>query len=254
MDTKWSRRLFRIVAVVLLLMLVWSQVQLVQGQESSDEPLALRFRRNFGYSLGAQMQGTFTIRAEGPPELARVEFLLDGEVIGVDEEAPFRLGLNTRDYPEGIHRFSAVGYFASGEELQSATVTRQFVATSAVTIIVIAVVVLVLAFRGASYYLARRSGSKGAAYGFLGGAVCPNCGRAFSIHWWSLRLGVGRYDRCSHCGKWNVVNRVSTERLLAAETNLGQPDGSQKEADSEREEEARRRRIEESRYDAGSKR
>lgn len=249
-----GRREFRIVIMACIWLVAMSLGGTVFGQEESGEALRLRFRRNFGYSLGAQMQGTFTIRAEGPQGLERVAFLLDGEVIGQATEAPFSLSFNTRDYPEGIHQFSAIGYQANGQELQTETISRQFVATSAVTIVVIAIVALVIAFRVGSYFLARRSSgdrARAAAYGFLGGAVCPNCGRPFGIHWWSLRLGLGRYDRCPHCGKWNMVQRATAEALASAEAGFGRPEGGEDGPEQRDEEEAYRRRIEESKYDKG---
>jgi hypothetical protein len=197
------------------------------------------------------MQGTFTIRAEGPEDLQSVTFLLDGEAIGEDKVAPFSLSFNTRDYSEGIHHFDAVAHTEDGAQLRAATLSRQFVATSAVTIAVLAIVVLAIAFRVGSYVIARRAGSRGATFGYLGGAVCPNCGQAFGIHWWSLRLGLGRLDRCPNCGKWNMVRRASAEALMAAKDRLGEKSRGQDKPGSSSDGEALRRRIEESRYDQG---
>ena len=141
------------------------------------------------------------------------------------------------------------------QEGETASIGRQFVATSVVTVVVLAVVVLVVAFRMGSYFLARRSngGRSGRGeYGFLGGAVCPNCGRSFGVHWWSFRLGLGRYDRCPHCRKWNMVQRASPEALAAVEQS--QPaNGNEKNTSDEaaREEESLRQRIEDSRFDEG---
>jgi hypothetical protein len=216
------------------------------------ELLELRLRRNFGYSLGAQMQGTFTLRVSGPADLERVEFLLDGQVIGEDTEAPFEFGFNTRDHAEGLHELSAIGYTAGGEQLRSSSIGRQFVTTNTVTVIVLAIVVLVVAFRLGSYLLARRaSGGQGGRvdYGFLGGAVCPNCGQPFGVHWWSLRLGLSRFDRCPHCRKWNLVQRASREALEAAEQTPGADADDKTTDEAGREEEAKRRRLEESRFD-----
>jgi hypothetical protein len=242
------RHKLRIAIIVIIVLGAWGQALAVHAQDG-DEGLALRFRRNFGYGLGGQMQGTFTILAEGPQDLTRVEFLLDGSVIGQDSEAPFSLSFNTGDYEQGIHRFSAVGYRANGAQLESAIVSRQFVATSAVTIVVIAIVALVLLFRLASYWLARRSGSKRAGYGFLGGAICPHCGRPFAFHWWSLRLGIARLDRCPHCRKWKMVQRATAEALAAAEDLEGQVGEVGQASEGQTEEETLRRRLEESRYE-----
>jgi len=235
--------------IALTLAMASSQVLVAWAQQGSSETLSLRFRRNFGYSLGTQMQGKFTIRAEGPADVTRVEFLLDGQVIGQDNEAPFSLAFDTGGYPEGIHRFSAVGYKADGRQVSSETISRQFVAGNGVVIVVIAIVALVILFRLASYFLARRSGSKRGQYGLLGGAVCANCGRPFAIHWWRLRLGVGRLDRCPHCKKWHMVHRASADELAAAE-ELHTGQGETKAAgNGESENEAFRRRLDESRFD-----
>ena len=225
------------------------------AQEGDGEALTLRLRRNFGYGLGAQMQGRFSFLVSGPDDLERVEFLLDGQVIGEARQAPFSLQFNTRNYSEGLHRMSAIGYAADGQELLSNAITRQFVSTSMVTIGVVALVAIVVVFRAGSYFLGRRS-SKGrtasGSYGFLGGAVCPNCGRPFGLHWWSLRLGIGRYDRCPHCRKWNMQRRASPAALAEAEELLSGSVTAQEDAgDTQKEDEARRRRIEESRYDEG---
>jgi DNA-directed RNA polymerase subunit RPC12/RpoP len=239
----------RLVTIVLALTIALSQALVVRGQEGSAETLSLSLRRNFGYSLGSQLQGKITIRAEGPADVTRVEFLLDGQVIGQDNEAPFSLAFDTGDYPEGIHRFSAVGYKANGQQVPSETISRQFVSGSGVTIVVVAIVALVILFRVASYFITRRSGSKRGDYGLLGGAVCSNCGQPFGIHWWSLRLGVGRLDRCPHCGKWHMVKRASAEALAEAEAPHGGLGETDRAAGVENEEEAFRRRLDDSRFE-----
>jgi len=233
-----------------LLVALLSQALVVFGQEGGDAALTLHFRRDFGYALGKQMQGKFTIRADGPQDLTRVEFLLDGQVIAEDSKAPFSLAFDTGQYPEGIHHFSALGYRSNGDRLQSDVISQQFVAGNRVTVVVVVIVGLVLLFGLASFLLARRSKSTKAGYGYLGGAVCSNCGRPFSIHWWSLRLGIGRFDRCPHCGKWHMTHRASAEALQAAEDAFGEGQG-QAAAESENQEEKLRRLLDESRYDQG---
>lgn len=87
-------------------------------------------------------------------------------------------------------------------------------------LIIIGLIFLVVAFRLASYLLANRAAAKqgkASNYGYLGGVICPTCGRAFGLHWWSLKLGVGRLDRCPYCKNWNMVNRAPLDALLEAE-------------------------------------
>jgi ssDNA-binding Zn-finger/Zn-ribbon topoisomerase 1 len=243
------KRYLRILLIIHVLLALLGQVMVAFSQGEAEATLSLHFRRDFGYALGGQMQGKFTITAEGPQDLARVEFLLDGQVIGHDTEAPFKLAFDTGPYPEGSHRFSAVGYRADGGQLQSETISREFVAGNKVTIIIVAVVALIIFFWGLSHLMTRRSGSAKAGYGLLGGAVCPNCGRAFPIHWWSLRLGFGRFDRCPNCGKWHMAHRASAVALQAAEETFGDKDVPVDQGESAAREEEFKKLLDESRYD-----
>ena len=217
---------FSLVALMLLIPLVMTGGVLAQ---SDDEPaLTLRLRRDFGYGLGSQMQGRFSYRVSGPDDLVRVEFLLDGRVIGEDTESPFRLNFQTGNYDLGQHTMSAIGFSAAGEELRSNSITREFVAGNSVIWIVLVVIGLAVGFQVFRFFFTRqRSGSKGGqrGYGYLGGTVCPNCGRPYSIHWWSLRFVGNRLDRCPHCGKIAVIQRASPDALNAAEAFEREMDG-----------------------------
>ncbi len=191
----------------------------VTGQENGSNELSLRLNRAFGYGLAGQMQGTFSYIVNGPEDLTRVEFILDGEAIGVDSSAPFQFQFDTAEYASGTHKLAAIGYKADGQTIMSNTFTRQFVPGNSVMWIVIVVVVLVVVGRLATMLLSRSSKTSrnsSMSFGYLGGAVCPSCGHPFGIHWWSLRLGFRRFDRCSNCGKWSFIQRASPESLQQA--------------------------------------
>lgn len=121
--------------------------------------------------------------------------------------------------------------------------------------VVLALIGLTLTFRAVSAYLTRDDGSgTGERYGLLGGAVCPNCGRAFSRHWWAPTLLVGRLDRCPHCGKWNLVRQATSEALSRAESLSHPPDEEDPGLGSgaeEGDEDRLRRDLEESRFEDG---
>jgi hypothetical protein len=58
---------------------------------AQDEPaLELRLSRDNGYGFGNEMQGKFSYRVNGPDNLVRVEYLMDGEVIAESTSEPFR--------------------------------------------------------------------------------------------------------------------------------------------------------------------
>lgn len=186
--------------------------------------MTLRLRRDFGYGAGTQIRGTFSIRVSGPETLERVVFLLDDAPIGEDIEAPFSWQFRTENYSLGLHTLSAVGYTNSGEELRSNTIVRNFVsggqANNLLLWIIVPIVVLGLGGRLFSSWITNRGRQKTgklAISGAFGGTICPNCGRSYAIHWWSFKLIVARLDRCPHCGKWKMVNRMPQDMLEAAE-------------------------------------
>lgn len=223
---------------------------------AQEEPaLRLRLSRDFGYGSGVQMQGRFSYRVEAPASVARVQFLLDGEVIGEDGERPFRLGFNTGAYAEGWHRLSAVGITQSGETLPSNTLQRQFVPARQALAYLGAILALVIAFIAVRYWLTRPRGSaehgqKRRGYGLLGAAICPRCGRPFALPLWSINLLAGRVTRCPHCGKWSFVQRASPAALAQAESFERELEEEDTMADVGLSEEERlRRRLEESRFD-----
>jgi hypothetical protein len=191
----------------------------IKAQESAE--LSLSLLRNFGSSLGSSIQGTFTYRVSGPDELARVEFLMDGEPIGEDSEAPFRWRFNTDNFSQETHTMSAVGYTSDGRTLQSNVLQRQFISSGEsnrlLYWIIIPILVLAIGGRLLTSWIANRSnGGQPAITGPVGGTICPQCERPFAMHIWGFNVIAGKYDRCPHCGKWSLVRRVAPHLLQEA--------------------------------------
>jgi len=218
-------------------------------QEST--PLELRLKRKLGFGMGGQIQGTFSLNVNGPDNLERVEFYIDDSPVSEDTTSPFGTSFNTSDYDRGVHTLMAIGYTSDGRELRSNRITREFASIQSVALIVGGIIVLIVGFRLASHYLTRNKGASSTTdFGFLGGTVCPNCGRPFGIHWWSLRLGFGRFDRCPHCGKWKMVSRTSAENLeqaAALDLESEPPTSSTSERQTD-EDELLRRQLDDSRF------
>jgi hypothetical protein len=242
-------RIILLLLIITPLFLSLPRVKNADYQEPSQ--IELRLIRGLGFGLGGQIQGRFSLNASGPDSLDRVEFYIDDQLIGEDSSQPFSISFSTGDYETGVHQFSAVGYPADGRELTSNRISRQFVSVISVGLVVAAIIILVVVLRFASSYIAR-SKNPGAqkGFGYLGGTVCKNCGRSFGIHWWSLRLGLGRMDRCPHCGKWNMVNRASAETLAQAEhaERESEPAESPVAEQQSKDDDILRRQIDESRY------
>ncbi|MCB9419500.1 MAG: hypothetical protein H6667_06840 [Ardenticatenaceae bacterium] len=208
----------------LLLIIVLSCLLLPAAVGAQESPeLRLSLLKDFGSALGGSIQGTFSYRVSGPDDLSRVEFLMDGESIGEDSEAPFRWQFKTDNFSLGTHTMSAVGYTVDGRTLQSNTIQRQFISSNEsnkmLFWVVIPIIVLAIAGRFIVNWIANR-GSKQtgqpASSGPFGGTICPKCGRPFAMHIWGLNVVAGKYDRCPHCGKWSVVRRVSPDALRSA--------------------------------------
>lgn len=229
----------------------------------AQDALTLYVRRNFGYSGGSQIQGSFTLEATGPQNLVSVTFKLDETVVGTAAQSPFKINFNTDSYPLGLHTLVAIGQTADGQTLTSAPRQFEFVSAEeglkaggriALPLLAVVGVILLLSF-GVSL-LQTFSGKKstlplGAArkYGLLGGAICPKCGRPFSLHWWGFNVVGQKFDRCDYCGQWSLVRRVSRENLReaeAAEVKLAQPETPIPELNPE---EKLKRQLDESRFD-----
>ena len=205
---------------------------------AQEDQLTIRLNRDFGSGFGTQIRGTFSIRVSGPDNLERVEFFIDDERIGEDNEIPFRLQFRTSNHENGIHTMKAVGYTTNGQELVSNRITRQFISASQSTNkalwIIVPILVLGLGGRFLSSWIAnrgRRESGKPVVNGPLGGTFCPKCGEPYAIHLWSLRLVTVRADRCPHCGKWAIVHRAHPDDLNAAldekETAVSTPPSTQ---------------------------
>jgi hypothetical protein len=234
--------------IFLLTSLLFSQHALAQ-----DEPvLQLRLSRDNGYGLGNQMQGNFSYRVSGPDDLVRVEFLMDGEVIGEATEEPFRLNFVTDDFDLGRHEMSAVGFTVDGDRLESNTFIGEFVSPEVTNRFVFVVVgFAVVVFVARFLFFRQGSGQTKQGYGMFGGAVCSKCKRPFARHWWGLNLLTTKFDRCPHCGKWQGTRVATAEELAAAETyerelTLGKPAPAENGLNAD---EKLRKKLEDSRYE-----
>ncbi|MFN2188195.1 MAG: hypothetical protein ACK2T3_05480, partial [Candidatus Promineifilaceae bacterium] len=216
-------------------------------QEPSSMKLILK--RDMGFGLGGQIQGRFSLKVEGPSNLEQVLFYIDDALLGKDSSEPFGITFNTSEFDKGVHRLYAVGTTSDGRDLMSNQITREFASMQSVGLIVAGIIVLAVGFRVVSYFITREKGPTLAAqFGMLGGTVCPNCGKPYGIHWWSLRLGFSRLDRCPHCGKWKMVSRASAEQLEEAALLLQDAQPGDLRSAAEQSDEEKLQQLDDSRY------
>lgn len=234
----------------------------IQALAQNEAGLTLRMSRDMGYSSGTgQVQGTFSLKVDAPVDLQKVIFLIDGQTIGEDIEAPFSLRFNTGSYPLGVHTLSATGTTRDGRTLTSQEIRVEFVSADeglkaagriAIPILGITFGIMLLGYvlpviigRGKKSELPLGAPRR---YGMFGGAICPKCSRPFSMTLLGMNLAVGRLERCPHCGKFSLVRRASPQMLRQAEQDELEMAPEQPAASELSEQERLRKELENSRY------
>ncbi|MCK4740993.1 MAG: hypothetical protein KAS80_01780 [Anaerolineales bacterium] len=216
-------------AKILLFVLLASVLSIPAYAQDVDDRLNVHLRRDFGYRAGGRIQGRFTISADGPQDLERVKYLLDGNFFAEVSESPFKFTFNTSDYALGAHTLSAVGTTASGSDVFAEGISLEFISAEeswqqAVNIaipLIVGIVVLTVLGTLLLTLMGRRSGGfKLGNYGSAGGAICRRCGFPYPRHFLSPNLLVGKLDRCPHCGKWAIIPRASRVALEEAEARF----------------------------------
>lgn len=252
--------------LVKLLLIIACILALPGAVSAQDVEYRLDLRRDFGYGAGSNVRGNFTNRIHGPEEnIASVTFMIDDQVMAEVTQPPFEFKYHTSIYPAGWHDMTAVVTTKDGRDvvtpvvrvnLLSAEQESQSMRNIFIPILVILLVVT-LGGMGAQMLFVRRSGlpAPGAPrkYGFKGGAICPRCGRAYPIHFFSINLIGGVVDRCDYCGKVAFVrarSRAELDAAVAAEMRAaGDSEYALPGAHSEMSDEERaKKRLDDSRY------
>jgi hypothetical protein len=242
--------------ICLLVLLLLPSPALAQD---SQPGLTLKLNRDMGYGgFSGDIQGTFSLIAEGPDDLTQVKFYLDDALLGIVEEPPYRIQFHTGSFDPGVHTMTAIGVLGNGEELHSQEIVRMFLSAEEANNSTLGIVVPMLAVIGVIALLAvaiplvmGRKGKQYAIgqYSLAGGAVCRHCQMPFSRHMMSPNLVTGKLERCPHCGKLQLARRASPAELAAAEARLHTDnlEGQQEAVQSE--EEKLRQMLEDSRFD-----
>lgn len=203
---------------------------LLATAQEAEQSLPLVFTRDFGFAAGGKIQGTFSLKVPSEGDWVSVAFLIDDQVVFVDDEPPFRYQFSTAEYSVGVHTLSAVGYAADGTPIYSPVIAREFIsgeqawqATRGFLVpLLIAVGVLTLLGVALPVIFGRRMLARSGEYGVAGGAICPRCRLPYARNLFSPNMIIGKLERCPYCGKWAVVRRATRRELEEAETRLAQ--------------------------------
>lgn len=212
------------ITFILLVFFLGLSTSLVNAQGESSWTINLR--RNWGYGAGSNIQGSMTLSLSGDlVSITRVEFFIDDQLLSDQNEAPFSFSFNTDNYEEGVHELHARVYTKNGEVISVGPSIYNFLSSADAmntTFRLIGVILGITLFGMAiSYFISSRSRSSGErGVGPLGLAVCKRCGQTFPRSFFGINLVAGKFERCPHCGKWQLTRRASETEIEQAERKL----------------------------------
>lgn len=242
----------RIAMLAILLILVPLSTASAQGSAS----LGFRLVRSIGYQFGASIQGSFSVKVTAPDAVLRVSLYLDGEQIGLDDEAPYDLHFRTGDFSAGDHQLWVEAKMENGGTLKSEKRRLIFLTAEegigSITNYLLPIFLIVGAVSALSLLVTLRDGDghafKPGVYGLAGGAVCRRCGLPFSRRVMAPNLIVGKLARCPHCGLWAIARRASEATLRVAEARF-EADAYRGSYQAATQAQDWRQRIDETRFD-----
>jgi len=226
--------------------------------QDGEPSLTFSLNKLFGYALGSNIQGSFSVSVQEDEDLTRITLLIDGQEIEFDDEAPFRIQFSTSDFPPDSHSIQVRGITTAGKEVTSQVIVVTFLSsdqarTQTIDFIVPLLAVILAVMLLTSVFPAllgrgKRTFQPG-HYGRAGGAICSRCKLPFSRNLFSANLLIGKLERCPHCGKWGIIRRASDADLDAAETRLA---AALSDGAIQQEDEAKhlRHMVDESRYES----
>jgi hypothetical protein len=245
----------RSMRVVLPLLVGFLVAASTPSLQTPDAGVRLHLGRDFGFYASGQMQGAFTLSVDGVDNPARVDYIIDGQRVVQVTQAPFRYSFSTSAYSPGPHQLQAVVRTTTGMTLRTPVSTYTFLTADEAQRATLRILlplgggILLFSLTGilaTAVLSGRPRAHRAGQYSAAGGAICPRCARAFSRHFMSLNLVVGKLEHCPHCGAWSVVPAASREALHAAEERAAaaQPAGPAPTNEAE----LLRRQVDESRF------
>ena len=216
-------------ALILCLGFIFTATRIGYAQ---DNTYSVHVRRDFGYGMGSDIQGTFTVRLLGNEEkVNRATFYMDDSALQSVTEKPFSYQFKTEQFEPGVHRLYAEVLLDDGNTIKTDAVQYNFLSQKEanrqmrnVLIWIGGAIVGAMAIVGIIQSLViskdgKRLHQPGTPrnYGIMGGTICRKCGRPFPRHVWGINLLVGRLDRCDNCGKWVMTTRATPNALKMAE-------------------------------------
>jgi hypothetical protein len=218
-----KNRTFLLLIFALVFALSYSAVM------AQDSPFSLRIVRDWGYGMGADINGRMSLSVKGDQaQIQQVTFFIDSEVMASVASAPFKFQFDTNNFEPGLHRLTAEVKTTTGETYTTNGLVANFVEKGAANQSMLKILLLVggiaVASFGIQFFMQKNAGKDPkydenghVQYGVWGGAVCPSCGQPFNRSFLGINLVGVRLERCPHCGKFVAARRATPDQLETAE-------------------------------------
>jgi len=216
--------------------------------QTEEAQWQLRLRRDWGYGMGSDIQGQLTLSLQGDTsQVEQVTFYFNGVKAFEQTEAPFRFSFNTNQFPAVINTMRADVLTRDGKLYTTLPLSYNFLSSKDANkntgLLVGGIIGVALLITALSFVITSRGqGKDGKTGGMFGLAICKECGQTFPRSIFGMNIVVGKYERCPHCGKWQVTVPASEAEI--AEANWA----SQPEPVSISESSHERDELEESRF------
>ncbi|MGI6259649.1 MAG: Ig-like domain-containing protein [Anaerolineaceae bacterium] len=219
------KRTLIIFLILFIFLALFTQCVSAQTEEPQWQ---LRLRRDWGYGMGSDIQGQLTLSLQGDTsQVEQVTFYFNDVKVFEQHEAPFRFSFNTDQFPAGINTMRADVLTRDGKLHTTLPLSYNFLSSKEANkntgllvggIIGVALLITALSFVITSH----GQGKDGKTGGMFGLAICKECGQTFPRSLFSMNVVVGKYERCPHCGKWQVTVPAS-EAEIAEANRASQP-------------------------------
>lgn len=186
-----------------------------EAQAQTETPWVLRLTRNFGYGSGSDIQGNMTLSLTGDlSSIVKVVYFMDDQPMAELTQEPFKQPFTTDDYQPGVHKMRAEVSTADGNVTPVGPIVYNFLSAGEsgekTTSLLFTVIGISVAAMGVSWFISsRQKGGTVATGGMHGLAVCKQCGKTFARSFFGMNMVVGKFERCPHCGKWQITRRAS---------------------------------------------
>ncbi len=212
--------------ILFLFLALFTQCVSAQTEEPQWQ---LRLRRYWGYGMGSDIQGQLTLLLQGDTSLVeQVTFYFNDVKAFEQNEAPFRFSFNTNQFPAGINTMRADVLTRDGKMHTTLPLSYNFLSSKDANkntgLLVGGIIGVALLITALSFVITSRGqGKDGKTGGMFGMAICKKCGQTFPRSLFGMNIVVGKYERCPHCGKWQVTVPAS-EAEIAQANRTSQPE------------------------------